>query len=77
MENETNLSNEKINSIVSSISSSDKTDGEKVQELMDKHLTDEQARSVRNFIKDEEKMKKLLSSPFAKAFIEKYLKNGE
>lgn len=77
MENETNLSNEKINSIISSLSSSEKSDGEKVQEILDKHLTAEQAGSIRSFIKDEEKMKKLLSSPLAKAFMDKYLKNGE
>lgn len=77
MENETNLSNEKINSIISSFSSSEKSDGEKVQEILDKHLTAEQAGSIRSFIKDEEKMKKLLSSPLAKAFMDKYLKNGE
>ena len=77
MENETNLSNVKINSIISSLSSSEKSDGEKVQEILDKHLTAEQAGSIRNFIKDEEKMKKLLSSPLAKAFMDKYLKNGE
>lgn len=77
MENETNLSNEKINSIISSFSSSEKSDGEKVQEILDKHLTAEQVGSIRSFIKDEEKMKKLLSSPLAKAFMDKYLKNGE
>mgnify|MGYP003308306936 CR=1 FL=1 len=59
------------------ISSKEKSDEENIEELMNKHLTGEQVQSVKNFMKDEQKMKKLLSSPLAKAFIQKYLKNGE
>lgn len=77
MDNETKITNEQINSLIEDFSSDVQKDSVKVDELLNKHLTKQQSDSLKNFLQDEEKVRSLLSSPLAKAFMAKYMKNGE
>lgn len=70
MDNETKLSNEQINSIKDALS--DKKDPKDIEQIMEKHLNEKQRQAVKSFLSDEKKLKSLLNSPFAKAFMEKY-----
>ena len=70
MDNETKLSSEQINSIKEALSDDKST--ENVEQIMEKHLNEKQRQAVKSFLSDEKKLKALLNSPFAKAFMEKY-----
>lgn len=76
MENQTNLSSEQINEVVSGIEK-DKKAGVSVDEMIDKRLTPEQAKAVRSVLSDPQKIEKILSSPFAKKFFESMKKKGQ
>lgn len=73
MEKEINISSEQINSFISQTDSTHST-AESIERAMKNSLTESQIEAVKNILSDEEKMKKLLSSPFAKALLEKYKK---
>lgn len=75
MDNETKLSAEQINSIKDALS--DKKDPKDIDHIMETHLNDKQRQAVKSFLSDEKKLKALLNSPFAKAFMEKYGKTKE
>ena len=77
MDNETKITNEQINSIMDDFNSSPKKDMNNLGDILSKHLTKEQSASLENFLQDRDKMERLLSSPIAKAFLQKYMKNGE
>ena len=77
MDNETKITNEQINSLIKDFSSADKKTSAGLDELIGKHLTKQQSDSLKEFLQDEQKVKNLLSSPLAKAFMAKYMKNGE
>lgn len=70
MDNETKLSHEQINSIKEALS--DKSGPKEIEQVMEKHLNEKQRQAVKSFLSDEKKLKALLNSPFAKAFMEKY-----
>ena len=70
MDNETKLSAEQINSIKDALS--DKKEPKDIDRIMETHLSEKQRQAVKSFLSDEKKMKALLNSPFAKAFMEKY-----
>ncbi len=77
MDNETKITNEQINSIKNDFDSSETKDIQSVTDILSKHLTSEQTKSLESFLHDKDKMESLLSSPFAKAILKKYMKNGE
>ncbi len=70
MDNETKLSSEQINSIKAELSG--KKDPKDIEQIMEKHLNEKQRQTVKSFLSDEKKLKALINSPFAKAFMEKY-----
>lgn len=70
MDNETKLSSEQINSIKDALS--DEKEPKDIEKIMEKHLNEKQRQAVKSFLSDEKKLKALLNSPFAKAFMEKY-----
>ncbi len=70
MDNGTKLSPEQINSIKDALT--DEKDPKNVEQIMEKHLNEKQRQAVKNFLSDEKKLKALLNSPFAKAFMDKY-----
>ncbi|MBQ7118243.1 MAG: hypothetical protein IJN88_08540 [Clostridia bacterium] len=70
MDNETKLSHEQINSIKDALA--DEKNPDNVEQIMEKHLNEKQRQAVKSFLSDEKKLKALLNSPFAKAFMEKY-----
>ncbi|MBE6775005.1 MAG: hypothetical protein E7543_02310 [Ruminococcaceae bacterium] len=70
MDNETKLSSEQINSIKEALS--DENEPRALEQVMEKHLNEKQRQAVKSFLSDEKKLKALLNSPFAKAFMEKY-----
>lgn len=70
MDNETKLSSEQINSIKAALS--DKKDPKEIEKIMEAHLNEKHRQTVKSFLSDEKKLKALLNSPFARAFMEKY-----
>ncbi|MBQ3137446.1 MAG: hypothetical protein IJB74_08205 [Clostridia bacterium] len=70
MDNETKLFSEQINSIKDALS--DEKEPKDIEKIMEKHLNEKQRQAVKSFLSDEKKLKALLNSPFAKAFMEKY-----
>lgn len=77
MANETNLSDDQINSIMNQMKNEQNSDGEKLDRLMRDNLSDDQRQAVMNIISDEEKLRQILSSPVAKKFLERLAKRGE
>ena len=70
MDNETKLSSEQINSIKDALSG--QKNPQDIERIMEKHLNEKQRQTVKSFLSDEKKLKALLNSPFARAFMEKY-----
>ncbi len=75
MEKETNISPEQINSFLNSLKGSSSSP-ESVEKAMNSSLSESQIEAVKGILSDEEKLKQLLSSPLAKAFLEKYKKGN-
>ncbi len=68
MDNETKLSSQQINSLLNEVKGScDK--GASADDLIKKHLTNEQAENVKSILRDPEKLRQFLDSPFARRFI--------
>lgn len=69
MDNETKLSSEQINSIMAEAKKQSVEGNVNTEELMKKHLNEEQAEKVRSILKDPEKLRQLLQSPMAQKFM--------
>lgn len=69
MENEINLSSEKINSLLSSFGVSSHGNSENVEKAVKDSLTPEQREKINSVLADPERLKKILSSPQAKMLI--------
>lgn len=76
MDNETKITNEKINDILDDYEQLKDKTNESLSQLISRHLTEEQSKSLYGIMNDRDKMERLLSSPLAKMLAEKYLKNG-
>ena len=72
MQNETNLSNEKINSLLNMLKSGS-TDSGKLQNM----LNDSQKQQVNSILSDPERLRQLLSSPQAQSLINKFRKPAQ
>lgn len=72
MQNETNLSNEKINSLLNMLKSGS-TDSGKLQNM----LNDSQKQQVNSILSDPERLRQLLSSPQAQSLISKFRKPAQ
>lgn len=79
MDNETKLSAQQINSIINEAKNTDFKSGSSAEDFVKKHLGEKEAEKVKSILGDKEKMKKLMESPFAKRFMEGFMKkrNGE
>ena len=76
MDNETNLSKEQMNSILSELKKTKETDRVNVDEFAKKHLNEKQTAALKQAMKNPELIKSILSSPQAKKFLER-LKGDE
>lgn len=75
MEKETNISPEQINSFLNALKGS-ASSPEDAKKAMESSLSESQIEKVKSILSDEEKLKQLLSSPLAKALLEKYKKGN-
>lgn len=73
MGNETNISPEQINSFLGQLKGSSFSD-ESAEKALESSLSAEQLKKVRGILQDKEKLSEILSSPFARAFLEKLKK---
>ena len=69
MENEINISSDKINSLLSRFGVSSQDSSENVEKALKDSLTPEQREKISNVLSDPERLKKILSSPQAKILI--------
>ena len=69
MENEINISSDKINSLLSRFGVSSQDSSENVEKALKDSLTPEQREKISNVLSDPERQKKILSSPQAKMLI--------
>lgn len=69
MENEINISSDKINSLLSRFGVSSQDSSENVEKALKDSLTPEQREKISNVLADPERLKKILSSPQAKMLI--------
>ena len=69
MENEINISSDKINSLLSRFGVSSRDSSENVEKALKDSLTPEQREKISNVLSDPERLKKILSSPQAKMLI--------
>ena len=72
MDNETKITNEKINEILGDYNQMKDKTNDDLSQLISKHLTKEQSQSLYNIMNDRDKMESILSSPLAKMLAEKY-----
>ena len=77
MDNETKITNEKINEILDDYNQLKENTNEGLSQLISRHLTEQQSQSLYNIMNDRDKMERILSSPLAKMLAEKYLKDGK
>lgn len=77
MDNETKITNEKINEILGDYNQLKDNTNEGLSQLISRHLTEQQSQSLYNIMNDRDKMERILSSPLAKMLAEKYLKDGK
>ena len=77
MDNETKITNEKINEILGDYNQMKDKTNDDLSQLISKHLTKDQSQSLYNIMNDRDKMESILSSPLAKMLAEKYHKNGK
>lgn len=77
MDNETNLSKEQLDAILSDFNRSKETDKINVDEFARKHLNEKQTEALKKAMKNPELIKMLLSSPQAKKLLEKLKGDGK
>lgn len=77
MDNETNLTKEQMNAILSEFKKSKETDKVNVDEFAKKHLNEKQASALKQAMKDPQLIKSILSSPQAKKLLEKLKGDGK
>lgn len=73
MENGTNISPEQINSFLKLLKDSSYSD-ESAKKALEGSLSEAQLQKVKGILQDKEKLAEILSSPFAKAILEKLKK---
>ena len=73
MEKGTNISPEQINSFLQQLKGSSYSD-ESAQKALESSLDEAQLQKVKSILQDKEKLAEILSSPFAKAILEKLKK---
>lgn len=76
MDNETKLSSQQLNEMISSLKNTNSTDKVDVNDFVNKHLNEKQADALQNVMKNPELIKSILSSPQAKRIIEKFSQGG-
>lgn len=69
MENEINISSEQINSLLSRFGVSSKSNSDNVEKAIRDSLTPEQKNKINAVLSDPERLRKILTSPQAKMFI--------
>ena len=74
MQNETKLSQEKIKSLLAMLSNGNK---EGAESIINSTLDESQRQKINGILSDPQKLKEILSSPQAKAFMQKFGKQGE
>ena len=77
MDNETKITNDKINEILNDYEQLKDKTNESFSSVISRHLTEQQKQSLYGIMNDRDKMESILSSPLAKMLAEKYLKNGK
>ena len=77
MDNETNLTKEQLNAILSEFKQSKETDNVNVDEFAKKHLNEKQTAALKQAMKDPQLIKSILSSPQAKKLLEKLKGDGK
>lgn len=75
MEKDTKLSKEQIENIKNELKGGS-VNRDNLNEFLGKHLDSEGSEKIKAVLSNPEKLKEILSSPFAKSFMEKY-KNKE
>lgn len=76
MDNETNLSKEQLDALLSDLRQAKETDRVNVDEFAGKHLNEKQTQALKKAMKNPELIKLILSSPQARKLLEK-LKGDE
>ena len=69
MGNDINISSEQINSLLSRLGVSSKSNSESIEKAVKDSLTPQQQEKINSVLSDPERLKKLLSSPQAKMFL--------
>ena len=69
MENEINISSQQINSLLERFGVSSKDNSANIEKTLKENLTPEQQSKISSIISDPERLKKILSSPQAKMFL--------
>lgn len=72
MQNETKLSQEKINSLISMFS---QRDAGKTEGFINSNLNENQRRKINNILSDPQKLKEIMSSPQAQELMKKFNKS--
>ena len=73
MDNESKISKEQINSIISNA----KNGNTDTDELMKKHLNEEQLQKVKSILSDPERLRQLMQSPIAQQFMKAMKENRD
>lgn len=71
MDNSTKLSTEQIENIKNELKSGSVSQSN-LNEFLQKHLDSEQSEKIKAVLSNPEKLKEILSSPFAKSFMKKF-----
>ncbi len=74
MDNETKLSSQQLDEMLSSLKKTDEQVN--VNDFINEHLNEKQADALKNVMKNPELIKSILSSPQAKKIIEKFSQGG-
>ena len=69
MGNEINISSEQINSVLEQFGISSKDNSNNIEKALKENLSPEQKQKINNIISDPERLKKIVSSPQAKMFL--------
>lgn len=77
MDNETNLSKEQINAILSDFKKANSSDEIDVNEFAKKHLNEKQAAALKQALKNPQMLQSVLSSPQAQKLLERLKGDGK
>lgn len=77
MDNETNLSKEQLDALLSDFIKSKDSDKVNIEEFARKHLNEKQTEVLKRTMKNPELIKSILSSPQAKKLLEKLKGDGK